>query len=37
MKEQESAQVNSKVCLGLLDSKAEQLPIRLFLLVLQNL
>ena len=37
MKEQESAQVNSKVCLGLFDSKAEQPPIMLLLLTLPNI
>ena len=35
--EQEYAQENSKVCLDLLDSKAEQLPIMLLLLILPNL
>ena len=37
MKEQEYAQENSKVCLGLLDSKAEQPPVMLLLLTLPNL
>ena len=32
MKEQEAAQENSKMCLGLLDSKAEQLHVMLLLL-----
>ena len=37
MKEQESAQVNGKVCLGLLDSKAKQPPVMLLLLTLPSL
>ena len=37
MKEQEYAQENSKVCLGLLDSKAKQLPLMLLLLILPNI
>ena len=37
MKEQESTQVNGKVCLGLLDSKYEQLPVMLLLLTLPSL
>ena len=35
--EQEYAQVNIEVCLGPLDSEAEQLPIKLSLQVLPNL
>ena len=37
MKEQESAQESSKVCLGLLDSKAEQPPVMLLLLTLPSI
>ena len=37
MNEQEYEQVNSKVCLGPLDSKVEQLPARLFLPILPYL
>ena len=37
MNEQEYEQVNRKVYLGLLDSKAEQLPITLLLPTLPNL
>ena len=36
-KEKESAQVNSKVCWGLFDSKAKQPPIMLLILTLPNL
>ena len=36
-REHEYAQENNKVCLGLLDSKATQLPVRLFLQVLPDL
>ena len=37
MREQEYTQENSEVYLGLLDSKAEQLPIMLLLLTLPSL
>ena len=37
MKEQESAQEKNKVCLGLLDSKVEQILVTQLLLTLPNL
>ena len=37
LREWEYAKENSRVCLAPLDSKDEQLPIRMFLPVLQNL